>query len=438
MAGNAGPVPASPDGISGYNVVKRWPNLIHIDLLKSALCQASEQDLRLRVQELQERYVRLNCTIRAGKQVRDELTRKYADQQLLIDDLEEKTKHVDTTCTEMKYKVEENKKMACQYDCEVNLLQNQPRPKLPPKVTEDLAIKADLEKLTDQMFEVYGALLTLRAGEVVLFEDMKRMLDKQSAITRHIKNNVKEARRKLRDYEQSVFDFGAEQKKWKSTLKAGKLNICRRARHQHNGLKEEAAKLKRTIELFNEEKSRLIQAAKDFECALGTSLGEADLAELMEHFEPFLQVSRLYGPSVEPAALQFAGDHGGIRSMFKRPHMGIGNLSGGRKATTPLSLPELQDADRVSLLQKMYLDSIATKVKMEGNLLRTEFDINLLETSLTAESYYDNKRSDQDNQKMVRGMVCGMTSEELLGHKDDELAEYFDPEVKFPGKIKCN
>ena len=116
----------------------------------------------------------------------------------------------------------------------------------------------------------------------------------------------------------------------------------------------------------------------------------------------------------------------------------MANSLGAKKLTMALSLPELQDADRVSLLQKMYLDSIATKVKMEGNLLRTEFDINLLETSLTAESYYDNKKSDQDKQRMVRGMVGGMTSEELLGHKVDELAEYFDPEVKFPGRNKCN
>ena len=263
-------------------------------------------------------YVRLNCTIRAGKQAREELTRKYADQQLIIEDLEEKTTTVGTTCSEMKCKVEENEKLACQYDCEVNLLQNQPPPKLPPKVTEDLAIGADLEKLTDQMFEVYGALLVLRAGEVVLFENMKRMLDKQPAITRQIKNRIKDARRKLRDYEQSVFDFGTEQKKWKGTLKAGKMNICRRARQQHNGLKEEAAKLKRTIDLFNEEKTRLVQAAKDFEYSLGTSLGEADLAELMEHFELFLHVSGLCGQPIEAAPSHIAGDHSGIRNMFRK------------------------------------------------------------------------------------------------------------------------
>ena len=55
MATCSSPPLTSPDKISTYNVLKRWPNLIHIDLLKSALCQASEQDLRLRVQELQER-----------------------------------------------------------------------------------------------------------------------------------------------------------------------------------------------------------------------------------------------------------------------------------------------------------------------------------------------------------------------------------------------
>ena len=114
----------------------------------------------------------------------------------------------------------------------------------------------------------------------------------------------------------------------------------------------------------------------------------------------------------------------------------MASLSGLRK-TINLSVSIVQEAGRVSHLQKLYLDSVTTKIKMEGNLLRTEFDIDLLQTSLTAESYYDRKKPEDERLKMIKGTVGGATSEELLTVNDNELAEYFDPEVKFPGRNRC-
>ena len=111
--------------------------------------------------------------------------------------------------------------------------------------------------------------------------------------------------------------------------------------------------------------------------------------------------------------------------------------SSGLRKTINVSVPTVQEAGRVSYLQKVYLDSVATKVKMEGNLLRTEFDISLLETSLTAESYYDRKKPEDERRKIIKGIVGGATSEELLTINDDEIAEYFDPEIKFPGRNRC-
>lgn len=162
--------------------------------------------------------------------------------------------------------------------CEAALLQNQLPPKIPAP-NDDSQITGDLAKLGDEIFEMYAALLVLRAGEIVLFEDMKRQLEKRPLCTRNVKQSIKDLRKKIRDYEHSVLNLTNEQKKWKGTLKAGKLNICRRARQQHNGLKEEAARLKHTIDLFNEEKHKLTTIAQNFENALNTTLGTSWLSQ---------------------------------------------------------------------------------------------------------------------------------------------------------------
>ncbi|OQV13022.1 hypothetical protein BV898_12681 [Hypsibius exemplaris] len=439
--GSGGGSSGSGGGSGGgtYSLSKRWPNHISIDLLKTTICHASDQDVTSRVAELQAHYVRLNCAVREAKQYRNELTRSCADNTQTLALLDEKVRGVDKCVQETQSKLDEQNGLACEYDCEVKLLQNQPPPRLPPNVTEDLQMGADLERLSDRIFELYGALLVLRAGEVVLFEDMKRTLEKRPLATRQIKCSISDLRKRIRDYEQKIFRLTGEQRNWKCTLKTSKAHICKRARHQHNGLKEEAARLKRTIELFNEEKQRLMLASKDFEEALSTTIGEPELAELMEHFENFadpmhhlqqLTVDNGQTPTATPTT-------GNLRSMFIKPMQGMASASGFRGKTTNVSVAVVQEAERVSGLQKLYLDCVATKVKMEGNLLRTDFDIGLLETSLTAESYYDRKKPEEEQRKIIKGIMRGVTSDELLSVNNNEIAEYFDPEVKFPGRNQC-
>ena len=172
----------------GYsNITKHWPNHVNVELLKSTICQSSDREVKARVQELQERYVNLNCAVRAAKAARNELTRACTDSRTEYELLEEEVRRQGSWVSEKQSKIDEQNQMASQYDCEVQLLQNQPPPRLPPNVTEDLQMGADLEKLGDRIFEMYGGLLVLRAGEVVLFEDMKRMLEKRPLATRQVK-----------------------------------------------------------------------------------------------------------------------------------------------------------------------------------------------------------------------------------------------------------
>lgn len=180
-----------PGGVASSDYgKKRWPNHINVDLLKTATCHSTDQDLSVRVAELQDRYVQLNCAVRAAKQFRNELTRTCSDNAETLSILNEKVKGLDKCVHNTQSKLDEQNGLSCEYDCEVKLLQNQPPPKLPPNVTEDLQMGADLERLSDRIFELYGALLVLRAGEVVLFEDMKRALEKRPIATRQLKCNI--------------------------------------------------------------------------------------------------------------------------------------------------------------------------------------------------------------------------------------------------------
>lgn len=202
-----------------------------------------------------------------------DLVRQCTDQQQHLEIFEDEIQQLEATVSDKQAQVEENIVNARNYSCEAALLQNQLPPKLPPK-HEDAEIGGDLAKQSDDIFEAYAALLVLRAGEIVLFEDMKQSLEKRPVCTRNIKCAIKELRKKIRDYEHSILNLTNEQKKWKGTMKTGKLHIYRRARQQHNGLKEEAARLKHTIDLFNEEKVKITAIAQNFETALETTLGE--------------------------------------------------------------------------------------------------------------------------------------------------------------------
>ncbi|XP_055341555.1 uncharacterized protein LOC129590382 [Paramacrobiotus metropolitanus] len=412
---------------ANFSVNQRWPNHINIDVFRQTLCQASDGDLFLRCNELQERYSRLNCAIREGKALKLELTRQCSDHIYHLETFEEEIKQLESAVQEKQIKVEENKQTATQYSCEAHLLMNQPPPKLPPP--EDTSIAGDLARLSDQIFEMYAALLVLRAGEIVLFEDMKSQIEKRPACTRNVKHQIKELRKKIREYEHTILNLTNEQKKWKGTLKAGKLNICRRARVQHNGLKEEAGRLKRTIELFDEEKAKLGIITRNLEDALNTTLGEQELADLMEHFEPLVDPNN----QIHTAGEQ-AGTNG--KNLFKQPKPAASTMSGMRRMSG-VAATSVEQAEKVNQLQKMWLDSVATRVKMEGNVMRGNFDIELLEAALTAESYYDNKKPDCERRRMVRTIVAKAVSDELLGFKEADLAEYFDPDVKFPGRNRC-
>ncbi|XP_055336505.1 uncharacterized protein LOC129586967 [Paramacrobiotus metropolitanus] len=412
---------------ANFSVNQRWPNHINIDVFRQTLCQASDGDLFLRCNELQERYSRLNCAIREGKALKVELTRRCSDHIQHLEVFEEEIRHLEAAAHDKQIKMEENQHTATQYSCEAALLMNQAAPKLPP-VAEETAIAGDLAKLSDQIFEMYAALLVLRAGEIILFEDMKSKLEKRPACTRNVKHQVKELRKKIREYEHTILNLTNEQKKWKGTLKAGKLNICRRARQQHNGLKEEAGKLKRTIDLFNEEKEKLAVIARNLEDSLNTTLGEHELAELMEHFEPLVDPNnQIHTAGEQPGA--------NLRNMFK-PKPAVSTMSGMRRVSG-VAATSVEQADKVNQLQKLWLDSVATKVKMDGNIIRANFDIELLEAALTAESYYDNKRPECERKRIVRTIVHSVASDELMGFKDADLGEYFDPDVKFPGRNRC-
>ena len=136
-----------------------------------------------------------------------------------------------------------------------------------------------------------------------------------------------------------------QQRNFKTNLKTSKLLICKQAREQHNGLKEEAARLKRTIDLFNEEKQRLMQASRDFEKALCTTMGEAELAELMEHFEVFAdpanQVQRLtaaVGDGINNLLPMASAPAGNLRSMFKKPQVTVEDILYGKENKTSVEV----------------------------------------------------------------------------------------------------
>lgn len=153
--------------------------------------------------------------------------------------------------------------------------------------------------------------------------------------------------------------------------------------------------------------------------------GEKELATLMEHFEPLFN----------PRNAVFGGPDS-IRNSLKVASKSLSPQVLLRGRTT-ISSSSVDKADRVRQLHAQWLDKASTKVTMEAYLLRTGFDVRLLETSLTAESYYDSKKTEVERKRTYRAIVTATPSEELMSVQQCDLAEYFDPEVKFPGRQTC-
>lgn len=169
----------------------------------------------------------------------------------------------------------------------------------------------------------------------------------------------------------------------------------------------------------------------------------------MEHFEPLIDPAnpiipvapQVHNPSLHNSPTK----SGNIRSMFKsKGSVGIGgssvpsNMPPVEQKLFPISATSVDQADKINKLQKLWLHSVATCVKMQGNIIRTDFDIALLDALLTAESYYDSNKPECERKKIVTGLVATKTSDELIGFHETDLAEYFDPDIKFPGRDRCH
>lgn len=100
---------------ANFSVNQRWPNHINIDVFRQSLCTASDGDLFLRCNELQERYSRLNCAIREAKALKRQLTRTCADHQEHLEHYEDEIRSLEGTVHDKQVKVEENNLTAANY-----------------------------------------------------------------------------------------------------------------------------------------------------------------------------------------------------------------------------------------------------------------------------------------------------------------------------------
>ena len=67
-----------------FTIEQRWPKLINLEMLHTALCQASEERLKLWAAELHKRYSTLTVTTKSAKKHRDKIRRAVTDNEETI------------------------------------------------------------------------------------------------------------------------------------------------------------------------------------------------------------------------------------------------------------------------------------------------------------------------------------------------------------------